>query len=69
MLVALVDVLQQVLPYNVVELLGGVVAELFGDVGTLHCFVQESGPVEAFEEGVLLDLVESGGAALFGLFY
>ncbi len=41
--------------------------EFLGDVGTLHCLVYESVPVEAFEEGVLLDLVESSGAALFRL--
>ena len=64
---ALVDVLQQVLAYDIVELSHFVVPELLRNVRALHRLLHQGGPVEAFEEVVGFDLVERHSSSLFGV--
>ena len=64
-----VDMLQKVLADDIVELVHFVVPELFRDVRALHCLLHKGGPVEAFEEVVGFDLLESHCSSLLWVLY
>ena len=68
LLIALVDMLQQVFSNDAVELLSGIVLKLFRNIGSLHGLVQKRIPVELLKETMFPDHLEASRTSLLWIF-